>query len=44
MNSPPVPAFRWLATFAAVFTAGAVGLMLPSVGTHPTLPLLAGGI
>ena len=44
INSPRIPTFRWLATFAAVFTVGAVGFMLPSVGLHPTLPLLAGGI
>jgi len=35
---------KWLVTFTAVFTAGAVGSMLPSVGVQPTLPLLAGGI
>ena len=44
MNSRPVPAYEWLVTFAAIFTAGAVGFMLPSVGAHPTLPLLASGI
>ena len=44
MSPHPVPVLRWLATFIAVFTAGAVGFMLPSVGLHPTLPLLAGGI
>jgi PAS domain S-box-containing protein len=44
MNPRPVPAFRWLVTFAAVFTAGTVGFMLPSIGVHPTVPPLAGGI
>lgn len=44
MNSYPLPILKWAATFTAVFTAGAVGFMLPSVGAHPTLPLLAGGI
>jgi PAS domain S-box-containing protein len=44
MNPRPVPAFRWLVTFAAVFTAGAGGFMLPSVGVHTTVPPLAGGI
>src|ERR1700733_7398349 len=44
MNPQPLPMLRWLITFAAVFTAGAVGFMLPSIGTQPTLPLLAGGI
>ena len=38
------PWLKWLVTFAAVFMVGAVGFMLPSVGAHPTLPLLAGGI
>ncbi len=40
----PIPILKWLAIFAAVFTSGAVGLILPSVGAYPTLPLLAGGI
>jgi len=31
-------------TFMAIFAAGATGLMLPSVGVHPTLPLLTSGI
>jgi PAS domain S-box-containing protein len=44
MNPQPLPMLRWLITFAAVFTAGAVGFTLPSIGTQPTLPLLAGGI
>ena len=44
MNPQPLPMLRWLITFSAVFTAGAVGFMLPSIGTQPTLPLLAGGI
>ena len=44
MSPRPIPVLKWLATFAAVFTAGAVGFMLPSIGAHPTLPLLAGGI
>ncbi len=43
MNSPPMPVLKWLATFAAIFLAGAIGFMLPSIGAHPTLPLLAGG-
>src|SRR3984957_15051167 len=44
MGPQSLPMLRWLVTFAAVFTAGAVGSMLPSVGAQPTLPLLAGGI
>jgi PAS domain S-box-containing protein len=44
MNPRSVPALRWLVTFAAVFTAGAVGFILPSVGVHTTVPPLAGGI
>jgi PAS domain S-box-containing protein len=44
MNSHPIPILKWLATFAAIFAAGAIGFMLPSIGAHPTLPLLAGGI
>ncbi|MEP6884028.1 MAG: PAS domain S-box protein [Gammaproteobacteria bacterium] len=44
MNTHRILIFKWLATFSAVFIAGAVGFMLPSVGVHPTLPLLAGGI
>ncbi len=44
MTSRPLPILQWLATFAAVFTAGLVGFMLPSVGAYPTLPLLAAGI
>jgi PAS domain S-box-containing protein len=43
MNSQPIPVLKWLATFAAIFAAGAIGFMLPSIGAHPTLPLLAGG-
>src|ERR1700722_14630729 len=35
---------RLLITFMAVFAAGAVGLMLPSAGARPTLPLLTSGI
>jgi PAS domain S-box-containing protein len=44
MSGHKAPALKWLITFAAIFTAGAVGFMLPSVSAHPTLPLLAGGI
>src|SRR5580692_1472417 len=44
MSPQRLPLFKWLATFAAVFTVGALGLKLPSTGAHPTLPLLAGGI
>ncbi len=44
MGTRPLPVLRWLLTFAAVFVAGAVGFVLPSVGPHPTLPLLASGI
>jgi PAS domain S-box-containing protein len=44
MSPQPLPMLKWLVTFAAVFTAGAVGSMLPSIGAQPTLPLLAGGI
>ena len=44
MSPQRLPLFKWLVTFAAVFTVGAVGLKLPSAGAHPTLPLLAGGI
>jgi PAS domain S-box-containing protein len=43
MSRPRVPALKWLLTFAAVFTAEAVGFMLPSAGAHPTLPPLASG-
>ncbi len=44
MSPNRMPIKRWLIIFAAVFTAGAVGFMLPSVSTHPTLPLLGCGI
>jgi PAS domain S-box-containing protein len=44
MNSDSLPALRWFITFASMFTAGAIGFMLPSVGAHPTLPLLTSGI
>src|ERR1700723_3643571 len=44
MTPLPLPMLRWLVTFPAVFTAGAVGTMLPSIGPQPTLPLLVGGI
>ena len=44
MNRGQMPLLRWSLTFGAVFIAGAVGFMLPSVGPHPTLPLLASGI
>lgn len=44
MKSESVPMLRLLLTFMAVFVAGAVGLMLPSAGAHPTLPLLSSGI
>jgi PAS domain S-box-containing protein len=43
MNLYSVPILRLLATFVAVFAAGAMGLMLPSAGQHPTLPLLTNG-
>ena len=44
MNLHSLPVLRWFLTFASIFTAGAVGFMLPSAGAHPTLPLLTGGI
>jgi PAS domain S-box-containing protein len=44
MSAHPASVLKCLATFAGVFTAGAVGFILPSVGAHPTLPLLASGI
>ncbi len=44
MNPQSLPLLRWFLTFASMFTAGAVGFMLPSAGAHPTLPLLTGGI
>ena len=44
MNRDQLPFLRWSLTFGAIFIAGAVGFMLPSVGAHPTLPLLASGI
>ena len=44
MKKESVPLLRSLITLAAVFAAGAVGLMLPSAGAHPTLPLLSSGI
>jgi PAS domain S-box-containing protein len=44
MSPQPAPYRRWLFTFVAIFTAGAVGFMLPRVGAHPTLPLLGSGI
>src|SRR3984957_13124638 len=44
MTAQRLPLLKWLVTFAAVFTVGAVGSILPSVGAQPTLPLLAGGI
>jgi PAS domain S-box-containing protein len=44
MKPEPVQILRLLITFMAVFAAGATGLMLPSAGAHPTLPLLTSGI
>jgi PAS domain S-box-containing protein len=44
MKPESAPMLRLLITFMAVFAAGAMGLMLPSVGAHPTLPLLSSGI
>jgi PAS domain S-box-containing protein len=44
MKSESVPMLRLSITFVAIFAAGATGLMLPSVGVHPTLPLLTSGI
>jgi PAS domain S-box-containing protein len=44
MNLHSIPILRWSATFAAVFTVGTMGFMLPSAGAHPTLPLLTSGI
>ncbi len=44
MSSDRIPILKLLVTFVAVFTAGAVGFTLPSIGAHPTLPLLVGGI
>jgi len=44
MQAESLPLLRMLITFVAVFAAGAGGLMLPSAGAHPTLPLLTSGI
>jgi signal transduction histidine kinase len=44
MKPESVQILRLLITFVAVFAAGATGLMLPSAGAHPTLPLLTSGI
>jgi PAS domain S-box-containing protein len=44
MNPQSLPVLRWVLTFASMFTAGAVGYMLPKAGVHPTLPLLTSGI
>lgn len=44
MGAKPLPVLKWSITFAAMFSVGAVGFMLPSVGAHPTLPLFGTGI
>jgi PAS domain S-box-containing protein len=44
MNPRHVLILKWLVTFAAVFVFGTVGFLLPSIGSHPTVPLLVGGI
>ncbi len=44
MGATPPPVLKWIITFAAMFSAGAVGFMLPRVGAHPTLPLFGTGI
>src|SRR5271154_1963422 len=40
MRPRSLPVVEWLLTFAAVFTVGALGFGLPSLGAHLTLPLL----
>src|SRR5579863_4334229 len=44
MRAKPLPLLQWSVTFAAMFSAGAIGFTLPSVGAHPTLPLFGTGI
>src|SRR5277367_890196 len=44
MNSRTVWGVRSLVTFAAVYTFGTIGFMVPSVGRHPTVPVLVSGI
>jgi PAS domain S-box-containing protein len=44
MGAKPLPFLKWSVTFAAMFSIGAVGFMLPSSGPHPTLPLFGTGI
>ncbi|HXC11162.1 MAG TPA: PAS domain S-box protein [Steroidobacteraceae bacterium] len=44
MRAKPLPVLKWSVTFAAMFSAGAIGFALPSVGAHPTLPLFGTGI
>jgi PAS domain S-box-containing protein len=44
MNPRDVLILKWLVTFAAVFVFGTVGFLLPSIGPHPTVPLLGCGI
>jgi PAS domain S-box-containing protein len=44
MRAKPLPVLKWSVTFAAMFSAGAIGLTLPSLGAHPTLPLYGTGI
>src|SRR5271170_6670754 len=44
MNPLPTRILRWLVTFAAVFIFGTIGFMTPSIGRHPTVPVLVVGI
>src|ERR1700689_3117010 len=44
MLAKPLSVLKWSVTFAAMFSAGAIGFTLPSVGPHPTLPLFGTGI
>jgi PAS domain S-box-containing protein len=44
MSPRSLPIGKWLLTFAAVFSVGALGFGLPSLGAHLTLPLLPCGV
>jgi integral membrane sensor domain MASE1 len=44
MSPRRVPLFKWLVTFAALYVIGTVGFLLPTIGAHPTLPVLVVGI
>jgi PAS domain S-box-containing protein len=44
MGPHSLPAGKWVLTFAAIFTVGALGFELPSLGAHLTLPLLPCGV